>query len=81
MSCYPTELNTLEGSVPEFVVRGKMGFVVNSFDAKFWGMKALDQIDLNDCCRHMKDHFSIGSVWPKNTRNCIRGLGMKGPYA
>ena len=62
MACGTPVLALNKGSVPEIVMHGKTGFVVDSIDAMIGAVKAIHLIDPSDCRRHVKDHFSIASM-------------------
>jgi glycosyltransferase involved in cell wall biosynthesis len=52
----------LQGSVPEIVLHGKTGFVVDSIDDMTSAVKALHLIDPRACRKHVKENFSIASM-------------------
>ena len=54
-----------KGSVPEIIIHGKTGFVVDSVDDMARAVKAIHIIDPGDCRRHVKDNFSIASMAEK----------------
>ena len=62
MACGTPVLAFNKGSVPEIVMHGKTGFVVDSIDQMTEAVKAIHLIDPSDCRRHVKDHFSIASM-------------------
>jgi glycosyltransferase involved in cell wall biosynthesis len=51
-----------KSSVPEIVVHGKTGFVVDSIDTMVGAVKAIHLIEPNDCRRYVKENFSIASM-------------------
>jgi len=51
-----------KGSVPEIVIHGKTGFIVDSIDEMTEAVKAIPLIDPGDCRRHVKENFSIASM-------------------
>ncbi len=60
---YGTPVLALDkGSVPEIIVHGKTGFVVDSIDQMAEAVKAIPLIDPGDCRQHVKDNFSIASM-------------------
>jgi len=51
-----------KGSVPEIVIHGKTGYVVDSTDEMIDAVKAIHLISPSDCRTHVKDNFSIASM-------------------
>jgi len=47
------------GSVPEIVVDGKNGFIVNTVDEMAEATKKIDGIDRNFCRRHIEENFGL----------------------
>lgn len=47
------------GSVPEIILHGKTGFVVDSIDEMAAAVSRVHTIDPGECRRHVMDHFSI----------------------
>lgn len=62
MACGTPILAFKEGAVPEIVVDGKTGFVVNSLDDMVGAVDRLDSIDPYECRRHVQNHFSMTSM-------------------
>jgi glycosyltransferase involved in cell wall biosynthesis len=62
MACGTPVLAFNKGSVPEIVIHGKTGFVVDSIDHMTEAVKAIHLLDPSDCRQHVKDHFSIASM-------------------
>jgi len=62
MACGTPVLAFNKGSVPEIVIHGKTGFVVDSIEHMTEAVKAIHLIDPNDCRQHVKDNFSIASM-------------------
>jgi glycosyltransferase involved in cell wall biosynthesis len=62
MACGTPVVAFRKGSVPEIVVHGKTGFVVDSIDTMVGAVKAIHLIEPNDCRRHVKENFSIASM-------------------
>ena len=62
MACGTPVIAFRKGSVPEIVVHGKTGFVVDSIDRMAEAVKAIHLIEPSDCRSHVKDHFSIASM-------------------
>ena len=55
----------LQGSVPEIVIHGKTGFVVDTIDAMAEAVRLIHTINPDDCRRHVKSNFSIASMAEK----------------
>ncbi len=62
MACGTPILAFKKGAVPEIVVDGKTGFVVNSLDDMIGAVDRLDSIDPYECRRHVQNHFSMTSM-------------------
>ncbi len=62
MACGTPVVALNRGSVPEIVVDGKTGFVVNSVDTMIEAVSRIDSIDPSDCRKHVHNHFSITSM-------------------
>ena len=62
MACGTPVVAFRKGSVPEIVIHGKTGFVVDSIDDMTEAVRAIPLIDRGDCRRHIKDNFSIASM-------------------
>ncbi len=62
MACGTPVLAFDKGAVPEIVVHGKTGFVVDTIDQMTKAVKAIHILDRSDCRRHVKAHFSIASM-------------------
>jgi glycosyltransferase involved in cell wall biosynthesis len=58
MACGTPVVAFNKGAVPEIVVDGKTGFVVDSMDAMVEAVLRIDSIDPGDCRRHVQNHFS-----------------------
>jgi glycosyltransferase involved in cell wall biosynthesis len=65
MACGTPVLAFNKGSVPEIVMHGKTGFVVDTFDGMIEAVKTISLIDPSDCRNHIKDNFSIASMTGK----------------
>ena len=65
MACGTPVAAFRKGSVPEIVIHGKTGFVVDSTDHMTEAVKAIHLIDPSDCRQHVKEHFSIASMAEK----------------
>ncbi|MGA1865487.1 MAG: glycosyltransferase family 4 protein [bacterium] len=82
MACGTPVLAFNKGSVPEIVIHGKTGFVMDSIDDMPEAVEAINNINPNDCRNHIKDNFSIASMAGKYSRlyQCIvdeRSLCLK----
>jgi glycosyltransferase involved in cell wall biosynthesis len=62
MACGTPVIAFNKGAVPEIVVDGKTGFVVDSMDAMIEVVDRIDSINPGDCRRHVQNHFSITSM-------------------
>ncbi len=62
MACGTPAIAFGKGAVPEIIVNGKTGFVVDSQNAMVEAVKCIDSIDPYECRRHVHDHFSITSM-------------------
>ena len=62
MACGTPVVALNRGAVPEIVVDGKTGFVVDSVDAMIEAVSRIDSIDPSDCRKHIQNHFSITSM-------------------
>ena len=62
MACGTPVVALNRGAVPEIVVDGETGFVVDSIDAMIEAVNRIDNIDPRECRRHVQNHFSITSM-------------------
>jgi glycosyltransferase involved in cell wall biosynthesis len=62
MACGTPVIAFNKGSVPEIVVDGKTGFVVDSMDAMIEAVNRIDSINPRECREHVQNHFSITSM-------------------
>ncbi|GBE00699.1 D-inositol 3-phosphate glycosyltransferase [bacterium BMS3Bbin06] len=62
MACGTPAIAFNKGAVPEIMVDGKTGFVVDSMSAMIKAVKRIDSIDPSECRRHVQNHFSIASM-------------------
>ncbi len=62
MACGTPILAFNKGSVPEIVVHGKAGFVVDTIDEMVELVKSINLIDPSDCRTHIKDNFSVATM-------------------
>ena len=67
MACGTPILAFNEGAVPEIVVDGETGFVVDSLGEMIAAMERIDSIDPRACWRHVQNNFSITSMANKYT--------------
>jgi glycosyltransferase involved in cell wall biosynthesis len=51
-----------KGSVPEIVIHGKTGFVVDTIDEMIKAVRTISLIDPIDCRNHIKENFSVASM-------------------
>jgi glycosyltransferase involved in cell wall biosynthesis len=65
MACGTPVLAFGEGAVPEIMVDGKTGFVVNSLDSMVKAVDRIDGIDPHECRRYVQNRFSITSMAEK----------------
>ena len=65
MACGTPVLAFREGAVPEIMVDGKTGFVVDSLDSMIEAVDRIDGIDPHECRRHVLNRFSIASMAEK----------------
>lgn len=59
MSCGTPVIAFLRGSVPEVVVDGKTGFIVNSTAEMAEAVEKLGKINRQDCRRHVEQNFTL----------------------
>ena len=62
MACGTPVIAFNRGAVPELIVNGKTGFVVDTMDAMIEAVGFIDNLDPCECRRHVQDHFSITSM-------------------
>ncbi|WP_447969174.1 glycosyltransferase family 4 protein [Nitrospira sp. M1] len=65
MACGTPIIAFRKGSVPEIVIHGKTGFIVDSIDRMAEAVNAIHLIEPSDCRRHVEDNFSIHSMTTK----------------
>lgn len=53
------------GSVPEIILHGKTGFVIDSMDEMAESTNSIFEIDPHVCRKHVEEHFSIESMTRK----------------
>ena len=62
MACGTPVIGRSCGSVPELVVAGRTGFVVDTFDELVDAVKRVHTIDRAACRRHVEEHFTVGRM-------------------
>ncbi len=62
MACGTPIIALNKGSVPEIVIHGKTGFVVDTIDEMIDAVRDIHLIDPSDCRTHIKDNFSVASM-------------------
>jgi len=65
MACGTPVVALRQGSVPEIVVHGKTGFVVDSIEEMVEAVRDIRAIDRRECRRHVTKNFSIASMAAK----------------
>ena len=65
MACGTPVVAFRKGSVPEIILHGKTGFVVDSIDEMAEAVRDIHAIKRSDCRNHVKDNFSITSMAEK----------------
>lgn len=68
MACGTPILAFKKGSVPEIVIDGKTGFVVDSINDMIEAVKHINSIDPNVCRKHVQDNFSTISMAQKYSK-------------
>jgi glycosyltransferase involved in cell wall biosynthesis len=62
MACGTPAITFNKGAVPEIMVDGKTGFVVDSVNDMIGAVDRIDSIDPRECRRHVQNNFSITSM-------------------
>ncbi len=62
MACGTPVIAFNKGAVPEIVVDGKTGFVVDSMNAMIEAVYRIDSINPRECREHVRNHFSLTSM-------------------
>ena len=62
MACGTPVLAFNDGAVPEIVVDGETGFVVDSLSEMIAAIERIDSIDPGECRKHVQNNFSITSM-------------------
>jgi len=68
MACGTPVVAFREGAVPEIIVSGKTGFVVNSLNDMIEAVAHIGNIDSRDCEKHVQNRFSITNMAKKYSR-------------
>ena len=68
MACGTPVLAFNKGAVPEIVIHGKTGFVVDSIDDMTEAVGAIHLLDPKVCRKHVEDYFSIASMVGKYSK-------------
>jgi len=59
MACGTPVIALRRGSVPEIIVDGKTGFIVNTLNEMVAAIKKINQINRKDCRAHVEENFTI----------------------
>jgi glycosyltransferase involved in cell wall biosynthesis len=62
MACGTPVIAFNKGAVPEIMLDGKTGFVVDSMDDMIGAVDHIDSIDPRECRRHVQNNFSITNM-------------------
>lgn len=62
MACGTPVISFPYGSLPELVINGETGFIVNTNDEMVEAIKKVDQIDPAVCRKHTEERFGIGRM-------------------
>jgi glycosyltransferase involved in cell wall biosynthesis len=62
MACGTPTVAFNKGAVPEIILDGKTGFVVDTVSEMVGKLEHIDNIDPQECRRHVQDNFSIKSM-------------------
>jgi len=62
MACGTPVIAFNRGSVPEIIVDGKTGFVVNSLSDMIGALDRIDDIDPHECRKHVRNNFSLAKM-------------------
>jgi len=65
MACGTPVIAFNKGAVPEIVMDGKTGFVVDSMEAMIEAVGQIDSMNPRECREHVQNHFSITSMASK----------------
>ena len=68
MACGTPVLAFNKGAVPEIVIDGKTGFVVDSMEEMAGAVEKIGAINPADCRNHIKDNFSVASMSGKYSK-------------
>ena len=64
-----------KGSVPEIVIDGKNGFIVNTVDEMAEATKKIDHIDRNLCRAHIEQNFNLKRMIDRYEKEFIKLVG------
>lgn len=59
MACGTPVIGFRKGSVPEVIEHGKTGFIVNTKEEMAEAIKHIDEINREDCRKHVENHFTV----------------------
>lgn len=62
MICGTPVIANNRGSVPEIIINGKTGFIVNDINEAAEKIKVIDRINREDCHKHVKENFSAAKM-------------------
>jgi len=62
MACGTPVIAFRRGSVPEIIVDGVTGFIVDTVEEMAEAMKKIDQIDRKKCREHVEKHFTVETM-------------------
>ena len=62
MACGTPVIAFRRGSVPEIVIDGKTGFIVDNEDEMVAAVKRIDQIDRDECRKHVERNFTLARM-------------------
>jgi glycosyltransferase involved in cell wall biosynthesis len=62
MACGTPVIAFNRGSVPEIIVDGKTGFLVNSLSGMIGALDRIDDVDPHECRNHVRNNFSIAKM-------------------
>jgi glycosyltransferase involved in cell wall biosynthesis len=68
MACGTPVIAFNKGSVPEIIIHGKTGFVVDSMEEMSQAVQKIDTICPLECRNHIKDNFSVPGMSQKYSR-------------
>lgn len=62
MACGTPVIGWRNGSVPEIVVDGKTGYIIDSIGEGVKKLRQIDRIDRKDCRKHVLNHFTASKM-------------------